>query len=240
MRQAAARRTTPPRRCRGTTPMRAAADRRPGNRAAAFTRADRCGGNGGRARSAPRSRWCRRAAATSSGVCAGPISSSQRPGLHRRMVGDVEGRQVHGDAAYQRDRGAVKERLAAAGQAAVPAVGIADADGGDARRAGGAPGGVVADAVARRRRRAPPARGAVSRTGRRIGFGRPGVGLMPYSAAPGRARSEPHSAPRKMPDELAKLRGAGGSPARAAAKRSRCRWLSGSSGSSDATRCVIT
>ena len=52
--------------------------------------------------------------------------------------------------------------------------------------------------------------------------------------------SEAQSSPRNMPDELAKLRGAGGSPAQAAAKRSSCRRFSESAATSDATRCVIT
>ena len=63
--------------------------------------------------------------------------------------------------------------------------------------------------------------------------------MIPYSAAPGRARSEPKSSPRKMPEELAKLRAAGGKAAQAAAKRSRWCRFSGSSAASAETRWVM-
>ena len=66
------------------------------------------------------------------------------------MVGGVVRREIHGHTPYQRDRPAVKTRLAAIGQRHRPAIGIAHAEHRDPARPRRPPGGVVADAAAGR------------------------------------------------------------------------------------------
>ena len=100
-------------------------------------------------------------------------------GLHGGMIGHVECGQVHGDAAYQRDGGAVKARRSAAGQTSVKSIGIAQRRGRDPAGPRGGPGGIVADGGARRDVADRAAPGPTAGPRARIGLGWPGVGLMP-------------------------------------------------------------
>ena len=87
--------------------------------------------------------------------CLAGVEDGERLGDLGR-VGDVDGDQVHGDAADERaGGGAGEEPHRAAAERPVQPVGIAGGDGGDARGTRGGPGGAVADGLAGRAARGP-------------------------------------------------------------------------------------